>query len=235
MASEPAPRTVAALGPAEERAAPLYERYGVQLGLRERLCAGVPADPERRDAFLKGRGVAEAADRRELLAKMGPDLDDTLVEAVEEGTSVFYRQGGQGGPLCLKEHNVKAMLKESGTALGYMGAGGIRQAMQHAVFIKPEHVLLRRDDGPLTQPDGVAQHVSHRIGPRGPVSAINRFEYAEQPELAFEVWVLKAHARKPSREQLETMLLAAQESGLGARRTMSEGKFDLVDFWVIAS
>lgn len=235
MASEPVPRTVAALGPAEQRAAPLYERYGVTLRVRERLCAGIPADPERREAFLKGRGVAEASDRRELLAKMAPDLDDTLVEAVEEGTAVFYRQGGTGGPLCLKEHNVKAMLKESASALGYMGAGGIRQAMQHAVFIKPEYILLRRDGGPLIQPDGVAQHVSHRLGPRGPMSAINRFEYVERPDLAFEVWVLKAHARKPSREQLETMLLAAQESGLGARRTMSEGKFDLVDFWMIAA
>jgi hypothetical protein len=227
-------RPVAVLSPAEQRAVGLYERIGVQLHVRERLCAGVPADPERREGFLKGRGVLDAAARRDLLAKMGTDLDDALAAELEEGTAVFYRAGGKDGPLCLKEHNVKAMLKESAVALGYMGAGGIRQAMQHAVFVKPEHVVLTRDGQPLTRADGVAQHVSHRLGPRGPTSAINRFEYAERADLAFEVWILKAHPRRPTREQLETMLLAAQESGLGARRTMSEGKFDLVDCWVVA-
>ncbi|MCL4544517.1 MAG: hypothetical protein M1118_07965 [Chloroflexi bacterium] len=227
-------RPIAMLSSAEARAAALYVRCGVVLRVRRRLCAGIPADPARRDAFLRGGGVEGAADRRELLAKMGRDLDERAAEQVEEDASVFYRQGGEGGPLCLKEHNVKAMLKESAVALGYMGAGGIRQAMQHAVFVKPEHILLQREGRPLTAPDGVAQHISHRLGPRGPMSAINRFEYVERAELTFEVWVLRSHPRKPSREQLETMLLAAQESGLGARRTMSEGKFDLQEFWMIA-
>jgi|GEM_PF-6671778 hypothetical protein len=223
------------LTPEEEEDVDLYERYDVMLHIRERITGGVPANPELLSGFLRGKGISSEQAQAELAAKMASDMDATLTEEIESKTSVFYRSGGTGGPLCTKEFAIKACLKEAGVASGYMSAGGIRQPMQHGVFIKPLHILLRREDGSFyLKADGTDEKVTHTMGPRGPVSGISRFEYVRAPYLRFEIWVRASYKQKPTEQQLHIMLRTAKEIGLGANRTMSEGKFDLLHFAALA-
>jgi len=229
-----------------------WRKLHVTIQMRDKLMAGKPAQLDAGIAMLKARGLQAAIE--------AVDIEDpnalaaAAATTVNEGLCEFHRREGRPG-LWLPTNNIKAMIKENWSVLGYRNEiRGSRGRLAEGLFV---YSVPQAGDDPVERdwllvgaaPDGVAMvdltkdaegkplpkgkqftAVSHTTGPSGPVSAIKRHEYVEGTSLTFEI----AIARKNVMEGLDDGALAdvlvhAAEHGLGACRSQGFGRFQIKD------
>jgi hypothetical protein len=256
-------------------AADHWRTLRVTVRVREKLLAGKPAQLDAAKAMLKARGLEDKIEALRItdsnalkLAAAAAGVTDALAtpetaqevaeaasETVDEGLCEFHRREGRPG-LWMPANNVKAMLKENWSVLGYrVEHRGSRGAMAEGVFVfgvdAKDKDWIRLSE--KSAPDAVEVAVSHTTGPKGPVSSIKRHEYLLRPTVTFDIAMAvlavhepkKADAKKSESEgdaetkskigrlkipddALARTLVHAAEHGLGACRSQGHGRFDIV-------
>lgn len=223
----------------------LFTRYRVRLTFVEWVMGGVPKDPELIERWIRLRIMGGDEEVTFMLWRtlqdMGVDVPQSaspeeiiqaakaIVGAIKQGNT-FHRFKGE---LCLKDYHVKAMLKEC-TNIVYPyqrtdGKGrwgvtrrGARNVLAERIFVETPYISLGR-----TEPDGVHTQIGHVDTPKGRRATLNYVDYCVQPTIEF---VLKSSEDLVTEEQLETILMQAEEIGLGAMRSMSYGRFKVTGF-----
>jgi hypothetical protein len=206
----------------------LYDRYRVTLRLRDKICGGMPKNPDLIRSWVEA-GTEHSDERTEAQTK---EAIEALVDATTEKSWNGF-PGDDTGGLFIWSRQIKALFKECASMLRVtVEKRGSKQIFQHGFEIKgavkDDRVYLGRKD-----PHGYDEGPIHVQTAQGPRTALKRVDYVLAPELTFEVWVLATHAaetRHVGETELRQMLLFGQENGLGADRSQGRGKFDVVAF-----
>jgi hypothetical protein len=205
----------------------LYDRYDVEIKIRDRICGGVPKNPE----LLKGWIAAKTEHNDETTTAQEKEARETILEPTEEKSWNGF-PGDENG-LFIWSRQIKALFKECASMLRItVTKQGSKQIFQHGFEIKgpvkDDRVYLGK-----MAPDGDNEGPIHVQTPQGPRTAIKRVDYITSPTLAFQIWVLKTNAnekRHVGEEDLKLMLRFGQENGLGADRSQGSGKFAVLSF-----
>jgi len=210
----------------------LYDRYRVTISVRDRICGGMPKNPD----LIKNWVEATTGYADEISEKLVQENAELVVNEVAEKCWNGFPEDPVRG-LFVPCRNIKACLKQSAQLLGiYKQKRGSKQIMAEGMEVKGQELDGRTDRVYLQgkkQPDGTDESAIHVMTAQGPRTALRRMDYVTQPTLSFEIWVLKTAAQETrhiGEEQLVEILTHAQENGLGASRSQGEGKFSVVEF-----
>ena len=211
-------------------ASSLYDIYQVKIRLRDKLCGGMPKNPELIKAWVESTtGHADATTEAQT-----KEAIEALVDEVTERSWNGFPADAKG--IFVWARQVKALFKECASMLRVtVDKRGSKQIFQHGFEIKGPEKYDRVYLG-KTKADGYDEGPIHVQTAQGPRTALKRVDYVENVELVFDIWVLAAHpaeTRYIGKEDLERMLTFAQENGLGADRSQGRGKFDVLDFKVL--
>jgi hypothetical protein len=226
-----------------------YE-YDCLIKLRDRLIGGIPIIPEgadRADAYEKwGRGQNVENDpefEQPLAEALAEDPDMPVAVAVEDvqGLETGFKRDANG--LYIEARQVKAMLRESAQRLGHIKRNkGFRQILQHDLYVRSPQDATQKLYLDRESPDGKETRPISVITRQGPRTALKRFEYVQEVEIAFRIRILAGgigeevfgKTRKERDSQREEILLSmlelSCELGLGADRSQGEGTFDVLAF-----
>ena len=226
----------------EKKSQDLFTTYSATIKFRDKILGGTPKNPKIIEGWLRTKtGVSDDEEIRQMMLRTLQDLGaevnadmtyEELVEASEALASVKqtngFKQNGHG--LYVEDRQVKACLKEAVSILYPWGPqnkwGQTKKAARsyfvETVFVNPREVLFN-----VEEPTGVEMMLVHAKGPNGVAHSINYSEYILEPEVSFEVQVLKDSIGGQNGEWPEIWTLA-QELGLGAGRSQGFGRFDVV-------
>jgi hypothetical protein len=208
----------------------IYDIYRVTIRFRERLCGGMPKNPELIEAWVRSTTGHDDEQTKALTEEAIQVLVD---EAAERSWNGFP---GDAMGLFIWARQVKALFKECATMLRLtVDKRGSKQIFQHGFEIKSvdgsDRLHLGRE-----KPDAYAEGPIHVQTAQGPRTALKRVDYVEGVTLTFDVWVLATHAaetRHIGEADVVDMLRFGQENGIGADRSQGMGKFDVADFQVV--
>jgi hypothetical protein len=226
----------------------LYDIYEVEIQIRDKICGGTPYDPKVIAAWIRartGHDDAVTTGQIEQAVKLSPKEE---AEAKLEGSWNGFPQDENG--LFVWARQIKAMFRESATMLKVTTEKrGSKQVIQHGFEIKAmpgtqtSRIAVKDEGGELlspssdriylgrTKPDELDEGPIHVQTAQGPRNALKRVDYVSRARLAFEVWVFgtaPAETRHLGQDDIEEMLLFAQENGLGADRSQGQGKFNVL-------
>lgn len=212
-------------------AADHWRTLRVTVTVREKLMAGKPAQLDAAKAMLKARGIedkiealrisdpsalkdaAEAAGVGAQLStpETAQEVAEAASETVDEGLCEFHRREKRPG-LWMPANNVKAMLKENWSVLGYrVEHRGSRGALAEGVFVfgtdpqDKDWIFLGE------KPDGIDTAVSHTMSPKGPVSSIKRHEYLIHPTVTFDIAMAVLAVHEPKKTEAPKKLKKGEE------------------------
>lgn len=234
----------------------VFATYSAELRFRDRVVGGIPSNPKLIEAWLRTKmGVTAEEEVHALTAQtlkeLGVELDETdpntafdslaaASETIAKQSHLTMFKRDQHG-LYLESRIVKAMLKEVVSVLypGSVAAAtdreaaaemrahrwgqtgkGPKSAVAEWIAIEPDRIHLG-----VMEPTGIDLSVGHVTGPQGPRSTLDLYEYVEQAPIAFEVMVLQDRVRDLYWPHI---WVAAQESGLGSKRSQGFGRFDVL-------
>ncbi len=215
----------------------LFSTYHVALQFRGKLLGGIPNDPKIIEGWLRAKaGITDQEEIRnamlrtlvDLGAEVSPSMSyEELVKASEsvaamKQTSGFKRD--ENG-LYIEGRQVKAGIKESVNILFAGERWGVtkkgpKNFTAERVFVNPERIYLGRNE-----PDGIEMSMVHLNGPQGPRSSLNYSEYVQEVTISFDVLSTKDEVKE---EQWPSIWLHFGENGLGATRSQSYGRFDVI-------
>jgi hypothetical protein len=205
----------------------LYDIYRVKLRIRDKICGGMPKNPDLIRDWVK---AGTAHDDERTTVQTAEALEALVDDTTEKSWNTFP---SDDGGVFIWSRQIKALFKECASMLRVtVEKRGSKQVFQHGFEIKG----LKKDDrvylGPK-EPNGYDEGPIHVQTAQGPRTALKRVDYVLTPEVAFDVWVLATHAaetRHVGEDALRSLLLFGQENGLGADRSQGRGKFDVLEF-----
>jgi len=210
----------------------MYRLYQVVLRFEDRVCGGIPKHPNVIRAWVEARTGYDDERAEEIIkeAKNAMQATDTLGEKEEIKAWTGFKVDDCG--LYLESRQVMAMLKESANVLkGIKGSEPIikiknlKARLAERVFVEPSKIYLL----PMRQePDGYEEHTIRVMTPRGPRSAIKRFDYIEGARVEFTLRVLDDGLIGEA--ELRQILDLAEHLGLGANRSQGYGQFEVASF-----
>lgn len=220
---------------------PEIKTYEATIEFENELVAGIPGILREEDGEIgeTARNTIRAWQKQQSGEVPTEEMIDSrvaLLEAEDQSDSrgrVFMRYDGR--PV-IETRQVKAMLKEASSRLGYSvnaKKNPGRQHLQHDVEVFGIDHRFYIDLGG-SDPE-VREVVIHKITPQGPRSAIDTFEcITSRPRITFRVKVLRglsAVNNTPINEDIlrEILETAGTFQGLGASRTQGYGRFFVVD------
>lgn len=215
----------------------VFTRYACEIQLRGKLLGGIPKDPAIIENWLRARaGIDQEEEVRQAmlrtLVELGAEVSehmsyDQLVEASKSLAAVKQTNGFKRNAdgLYLEDRQLKAAIKE---AVNILFAGtrwgptkkGPRNYTAERVFVNPSEIKLG-----VKEPDGIELLIVHATTPQGPRSSLSYHEFVEQPKLVFEVMVAQDGIEHDHWPQI---WVVAEEGGIGACRSQSYGRFDVV-------
>ena len=206
----------------------LYDIYTLEIAMRDKLCGGVPKNPDVLDDWVKTKTGHDDEQTAQLTEEARAALLDTVTEKSWNG---FLADPDNG--LFIEARQLKAMFKECASLLRItVQKSGSKQILQHGFEVKAldggARIYLGRQKA-----DGYVEGPIHVSTAQGPRTALKRVDYVEGVTLTFAVWVLRTapgEKRHLGARDIETMLALAQENGFGADRSQGRGKFDVVRF-----
>lgn len=210
----------------------MFRFYKVALQFKDRVCGGIPKHPNVIRAWVEARTGYDDERAQEIIkeAKNAMQAADTLGEKEEIKGWAGFKANERG--LYLESRQVMAMLKESANVLkGIKGSEPIikiknlKARLAERVFVEPSkiHLLPTREE-----PDGYEEHTIRVMTPRGPRSAIKRFDYIQECGVEFTLRVLDDGL--VGEAELEQILDLAEHLGLGANRSQGYGQFEVTSF-----
>lgn len=206
----------------------LYDVYTVTLTVRDKLCGGVPKNPE----LLKGWIVATTKHDDETSTAQEKAAREAILAPTEEKSWNGFLGDKEHG-LFIEARQVKALFKECATMLRVTVAKvGSKQIFQHGFEIKGPKDEARIYLGKKTA-DGYLEGPIHVQTAMGPRTAIKRVDYVQKVDLTFDIWVLTTDGnekRHVGEDELVRMITFGQENGVGADRSQGHGKFNVKAF-----
>lgn len=214
----------------------LYRKFRLVMQFREKLCGGIPKTAK----LIEGWLAAQKPPLTDLSAPTAAEMGCDLMEAEERAWTGFKFQEGIG--YYIESRQIKAMLKESANVTGVTTKiKGAKNFISNGLFVKPDKIPLgvTAFQGADIQQGlceagvlGYDETVCHISGPMGKRSALKRFDFAWQPRLELEIWVLNRFDDKDviPEKVLRMLFEHGQESGGGANRSQEYGKFDVESF-----
>lgn len=221
----------------------LYKKYKVRCyfpgpvdGQNGRLLGGTPKHPDLLRAWLQTKGHSK--DEKKAMDDMG--LSNEEQQDVEKKQWCGFRFSDTG--VFIEGRQIKACLKTGAVNLGFGdNRKGYRQVIDHGFVIEPDHVYLQRENGngtlsPIKEPDGTEERVQHISDARGKRSCLTKYDYVDDCFIEFEIQVLSRKKRGAKEElllglkQIKQMLYHGERDGLGACRSQSFGRFNVVAF-----
>lgn len=205
----------------------LYDVYQVTLRIRDKICGGMPKNPE----LLKGWIAASTEHNDATTTQQEKDAREVLLTPTEEKSWNGFPADEKG--LFIWSRQVKALFKECASMLRItVEKRGSKQIFQHGFEVKgpdrADRVYLGKKDA-----DGSDEGPIHVQTAQGPRTAIKRVDYVSGVDIKFEVWVLTTNGnetRHIGEKELKLLLNFGQENGLGADRSQGHGKFDVIEF-----
>ena len=205
----------------------LYNVFEVSIKFRDRLCGGVPKNPELIKGWIKAKTGYDDA----ITTAQTEEAIATMIDTETEKSWNGFPSDENG--LFIWSRQVKALFKEAATMLRFTTSKlGSKQIFQHGFEIKGKDIADRIYLG-KSEADGSAEGPIHVQTAQGPRTALKRVDYVTRGDIQFEVWILKtepAEKRHISESDLVKMLTFGQENGIGADRSQGHGKFDVVHF-----
>lgn len=220
----------------------VFTTYTCEIQFRNYILGGIPKSPDVIEGWLRTKaGITNEEELRQkmvsTLLELGAEIDPTwsyeeMVAASKKLAGVRSTNGfkiNKDG-LYIEDRQIKAAIKE---AVNILFAGdrwgktrkGPRSFTAERVFIDPQPAISLGKK----EPDGVELMMVHAITPQGPRSSLAYHEYVDKPHLAFDVMV----AQDAIDHELWPMIWTlCQENGLGAARSQSYGRFDVVKWEV---
>jgi hypothetical protein len=207
----------------------LYDRYRVTIKIRDRICGGMPRNPD----LIKTWVESTTGHADEISEKLIQENAELIVNAVAEKCWNGFPEDAEHG-LFIPCRNIKACLKQSAQLLGiYKKNRGSKQILAEGMEVKGDSERGDRVYLGKKEADGTDESAIHVMTAQGPRTALRRMDYVTEPTLSFEIWVLKTapqETRHIGEEQLVDILAHASENGLGASRSQGEGKFSVESF-----
>lgn len=214
----------------------LNNKYRVTIRTTHRLIGGIPAVNVGDD---KSRNIMESWLRKSLgdklteeeLAELTDKSFDEAASEAEEESSTTFKSNDNG--IYIEGRQVKAMLKEAASRLGYGKAvkgsrPSLRQDLHEALHVDENAIPIMRDGQYVTEPDGYEARSIHVMTAQGPRTSIKKTAHVNNAELSFTVRILNMVALKE--EHLINILAFGQDLGIGADRSQGNGKFEVIDF-----
>lgn len=216
----------------------LFTQYRVTAHFRNKIMGGIPKDPKTIEGWIRSKaGVTDEEEvrymTRRTLLELGIDVPETatIAEMMQAAEAIAATKSTNGFKfdatgLYVEGRQIKAMLKEATNVL-YTGERwgptrkGPKSYLAERVYVLEDAVPLGR-----TEPDGVDMVIGHVTGPQGPKSTLTYHEFCQGAQVEFTVMSLQDCI---SADQWQTILILAQELGLGALRSQGHGRFDVVD------
>lgn len=191
----------------------LYQKYKVEVEIRDKLLGGKPKSDKLIKGWLKSRGRENTFEREK------EEID--FLEEEKKAWSGFKRD--KKG-LHLDSYQIKGMIKEVVKVLKLgRSVRGLLNLLTSGFFIYPARIYLGKD-----KPDGFVEETAQIMGRMGPRSIVKRHDYVEKVNFSFEVWFFDTKVL--NEETLKLILEAGQEVGLGTNRHEGGefGKFKIV-------
>lgn len=212
----------------------MYTIYSCTLKMRDRICGGVPKNPDLIAGWVK---ATTGHDDKQTVEQTEEAIANLIETTTDKSWCTF--QGDENG-LFIWARQVKALFKECASMLRItVKKVGSKQIFQHAFEIKSmaeiavDRIYLGRDSQYIKTPDAFHEGPIHVQTAQGPRTALKRTDYVTEATISFEIWVLRtetAEKRHVGEEEIKRMLTFGQENGLGAERSQGHGKFDVVAF-----
>jgi hypothetical protein len=217
---------------------------------RDTLVGGTPKDKDIIGGWLRSKmGLTDEQEIQQqtlkILEESGEIEPGMSWEAMQQASSKLaaskqtqgFKRDENG--LYIEERQIKAALKESaaivfewqGSAARQREAYGVGKAAKNflaeRVFVQPSKIYLGRKKA-----DDTELFVGHVTGPQGPRSTLGYHEVVHQPEITFEVQVMRDAIPPNWWPQLWDH---AEENGIGALRSQGFGRFDIVEWTELQS
>ena len=193
----------------------IWTKWKVALRIN-RIYGGQPVRPDVYDKWLEMRGFRPA----EIKAKIEEARAAGTITDEDEGRGCTTFPANDDGPY-LDAYQVKAMMREAMTVTGMAKKHrGLRQALQHGVFVSPQEIPLGRDI------EGAEEKIVHAMTPKGKIAAFQRSDFIVDADVEFEV---KTCSPMFFQTTLTTLLEVGSEIGLGANRTRGKSKFEVLE------
>jgi len=211
-----------------------FTKFRLKFEFRDKCFGGYPKSKELIGPWIKSRTGHED----ELTAKQVSEAEEAMAES-EMTDSVWTGFPGENIPpgVYLDNRAIKSGLRECfSVARIFTKRLGSKQIFQHAMVVDglehQDRIYLKRDGKHLLKADNYIERPIHPDTAQGKRSALKRADYVEQAQVEF---VLRIYAtdsqekRHIGRKELEAALVLFQEDGLGADRSQSFGRFDVIE------
>ncbi len=197
------------------------------------IAGGVPLNPDVLEYHLKSKtGASDDLVRAQVAEIMmesdGASLDEAIEKAAKLKSLTGFRKDKNG--CYIMGYQLKKCLREAALIAASEKRipqkwGGASDAGKALKSWFPEHVFVLEDKLYLgvDEPSEVAQSFVHKIGPRGPVSAIQNTEIIYGADLTFTIET----DYEFTDEQWAAIWTTAEHSGLGAARAQGFGTFSV--------
>lgn len=221
-------------------------KYRARVQFRDKIMGGVPQNPKvARGWIMTKMGLTNEEEIammvQQTMREMGTenlaenpeeqDIEKLAQALVDRAHTNGFKIDENG--IYIEDRQIKACLKEV-TNIQFAGKKwgatrkGPKNFLAERVFVNgldeahPDRIHLGRPDA-----DGMDLFIGHVTGPQGPKSTLTQYQYALQAEITFEV-KLTQHAAKELDGKWPELWIVAQEGGIGALRSQSHGRFDVM-------
>jgi hypothetical protein len=217
----------------------MWTKYLVRFEFLNKLCAGIPADPDTIKKVLESRRPAvrppESRSIDEIAAEVISSLGE-IPEEAEEGEPTLHVFQRQPAGFVVRAGTLRAHIKDCVQTLSTFYVGRVAKEKSFAVRAKaalytpPEaswFPILDREGRPITEPSGIATKPIHFMTRSGPRSAIKYYEYIEGAVIDWKLWVMTAPSDKlvVGEADLKSIFTYGAVHGYGPERGDGEGRY----------
>ena len=187
----------------------MWTKYRVRWDGLNHLCGSVPADPKLVEAWLTARRPTARPPDARSIDELQAEVFDSLAAPDDFDTTecAYLTFRRDKGILAMRAATIRAHLKDCARVLSsYMGrlegAKHFSTRIVDCVYPDPAVYwvpILRPDGSPVTEPDRTVEKGIRVQTPRGPRSALKKFDAIEPWAMEFTLHILQIQGSKPVR------------------------------------
>jgi len=215
----------------------LWTKFNVRFDFFDRVCGGIPADPDMVEGWLRARAPKVRPPQSKSIDDIAEEVYATLPEQDPEDQRTLNCFQRVDGHLVVGNRTIRGHIKDCAAILSTLYVGKIEKEksfsvkVKNAVYYPPELYwlpLIRTETGEkISKPDGTYDKAVHIMTPQGPRSALKTIEYVEEASLIFPLVVLTNTQGKlvVSETDLKTLFMYGGTHGFGPERGDGQGRY----------
>lgn len=205
--------------------------YEVEIEYEKPVLGGIPKAKDVIAKWVESRAKKKGRPPEEIQKMVEKISDEVYISGEEEVERLWTTFKADENGLYIEDRNIKAMLREAATTLGYFrGQGSMqrKQTFQHGLVIKPYKVRFYRDGEVIKEPEAT-QERPVLIDYKGTPMAALKKEDVILPGARSKFYIAVIDNDAFKRDDFVNMLELCQEIGIGAARSQQFGKFRIID------